>query len=228
VAAAICPAYPVERLSAFADGDLSPGESQKIRAHATGCARCTAVLGELAAMVGNVGALGRLEPPPTLWRAIEGELEQRERPRWLSWRPFLVGALAGGAAVAGFVLMPTGRATQAGVTVAEAPATPLPAPAVDPLLDEAEREFAQAAAAYERSIAKLRDLLAREEARWSVGERTRTAERLERLDETIARTRELAHRSPGDSAGNEQLFAAYQQKIAFLTAAVHRGGEWQP
>ena len=27
---------------------------------------------------------------------------------------------------------------------------------------------------------------------------------------------------------NEQLFAAYQQKIAFLTAAVHRGGEWQP
>ena len=50
------------------------------------------------------------------------------------------------------------------------------------------------------------------------------AERLGRLDETIARSRELARRTPGDSAGNEQLFAAYQQKIAFLTAAVHRGG----
>jgi hypothetical protein len=93
------------------------------------------------------------------------------------------------------------------------------------LLHEAEAEFAEAAAAYERSIAKLRALLAREEARWSPQERTRMAERLARLDETIARSRELAHRTPADSAGNEQLFAAYQQKIAFLAAAVHRGGE---
>ena len=51
------------------------------------------------------------------------------------------------------------------------------------------------------------------------------AERIGRLDEAIARSRELARRSPGDSAGNEQLFVAYQQKIAFLAAAVHRGGE---
>jgi hypothetical protein len=97
--------------------------------------------------------------------------------------------------------------------------------AADPLLHEAEAEFAEAAAAYERSIGKLRALLAREEARWSPQERNRMAERLARLDETIARSRELAHRTPGDSAGNEQLFAAYQQKIAFLAAAVHRGGE---
>ena len=97
--------------------------------------------------------------------------------------------------------------------------------ALDPLLREAEAEFAQAAAAYERSIEKLRALLAREEARWSPQERTRMAERLGRLDDAIARSRELARRTPGDSAGNEQLFAAYQQKIAFLAAAVHRGGE---
>ena len=80
-AAALCPAFSVERLSAFADGDLAPGEAQKIRGHASGCARCTAVLTELSAMVGAIGSLDHLEPPPTLWRAIEGELEQRERPR---------------------------------------------------------------------------------------------------------------------------------------------------
>jgi hypothetical protein len=102
---------------------------------------------------------------------------------------------------------------------------PVAAAALDPLLHEAEAEFAQAAAAYERSIEKLRALLAREEARWSPQERTRMAERLGRLDEAIARSREVARRTPGDSAGNEQLFAAYQQKIAFLAAAVHRGGE---
>ena len=53
-----------------------------------------------------------------------------------------------------------------------------------------------------------------------------TRERLappRRGDRALARARRAAR--PGDSAGNEQLFAAYQQKIAFLAAAVHRGGE---
>jgi hypothetical protein len=230
VAASVCPSYTVERLSAFSDGDLSPAEAQHIRAHAAGCTRCTAVLQELAAMVGAVSALERLEPSPTLWRAIEGELQRRERPRWLTFRPFLVGALAGGAAVAAVALVRAPRPAAVALAAPASTADLTPAVAIvdppDPLLTEAEAEFAQAAAAYERSIAKLRDLLVREETRWSPGERTRTAERLARLDETIARSRELARRTPGDSAGNEQLFAAYQQKIAFLDAAVHRGGEW--
>ena len=98
--------------------------------------------------------------------------------------------------------------------------------ATDPLLAEAEAEFARAAAAYESSIDKLRGLLAREEPRWSAEERALYAERLIQLDEAIARSRDLARRSPGDSTGNEQLFAAYQQKIAFLAAAVHRGSAW--
>ena len=232
--ATVCPSYSVERLSAFSDGELSPAEAQNIRAHAARCARCTAVLQELAAMVGAVSALERLEPSPTLWRAIEGELQRRERPRWLTFRPFLVGALAGGAAVAAFVLVraphpPTVAQAAQAAQVAPASASDL-APSIveppDPLLTEAEAEFAQAAAAYERSIAKLRDLLVRAETLWSPAQRSRTAERLARLDETIARSRELARRTPADSAGNEQLFAAYQQKITFLAAVVHRGGEW--
>jgi hypothetical protein len=58
--------------------------------------------------------------------------------------------------------------------------------------------------------------------------RARYGERLARLDEAIARSREAARRSPSDVAGNEQLFAAYQQKIAFLTETVHRGGGLGP
>jgi PIN domain nuclease of toxin-antitoxin system len=104
-----------------------------------------------------------------------------------------------------------------------APVAPVVA-SVDPLLNEAEAEFASAAAAYERSIEKLRGLLEREEPRWNPAERARCAERLAQLDEAIASSRELAHRTPGDTVGNEQLFAAYQQKIAFLAEAVHRGG----
>jgi PIN domain nuclease of toxin-antitoxin system len=101
------------------------------------------------------------------------------------------------------------------------------AASTDPLLNEAEAEFASAAAAYERSIEKLRGLLEHEEPRWSPAERARCAERLAQLDDAIATSRELAHRSPGDTVGNEQLFAAYQQKITFLAEAVHRGGTFR-
>ncbi|HMF39410.1 MAG TPA: hypothetical protein VKQ32_01890, partial [Polyangia bacterium] len=164
--------------------------------------------------------------------SIEGELERRERFAWLKispWRPFGIGALAGAVAVAVVLVALPAVYTRRNGPPAASPGAEVVAAAgaaaTDPLLHEAEAEFAQAAAAYERSIEKLRALLAREEARWSPHERSRMAERIGRLDDAIARSRELARRSPGDSAGNEQLFAAYQEKIAFLAAAVHRGGE---
>jgi len=233
--AGACKTYPTERLSAFVDGDLPPAEAAALRAHAAGCAACTAAIAELRGLVANARALGAPEPPVTLWASIEGELERRDRFAWLKislWRPLGIGALAGAVAVVVVLaalpalrLHEAGNGQPAAPPGAEVVATAAAASA-DPLLHEAEAEFAQAAAAYERSIGKLRSLLAREEARWSPEERSRMAERLARLDDAIARSRELARRTPGDSAGNEQLFAAYQQKIAFLAAAVHRGNEW--
>jgi hypothetical protein len=229
--AGACKVFATERLSAFVDGELSANETAAVRAHAATCEHCTTAIADLRALVVNASALGEPEPPPTLWASIEGALDRAPRWSWLSignWRPFSVGALAGAAAVALLMfalpaLHRSGSRLPAAPPGAEAVATA--STAIDPLLNEAEAEFAEAAAAYERSIAKLRALLEREEARWSPHERSRMAERLARLDDSIARSRELARRTPGDSAGNEQLFAAYQQKIAFLAAAVHRGGE---
>jgi hypothetical protein len=214
---------PLEKLSALLDGDLSPGETQVARGHLEGCAPCAAALGDLSALVGAAHTLEAPEPPPTLWRAVEGELERPGRWAWLTWRPFAAGALVGvvGLAVAVFGL-PAARSRLAAPLRTELAAVT----AADPLLDEAEAEFARAAADYERSIGKLRALLDRAEKGWSSAERTRVAERLTRLDEAIARSRAFARQTTGDSAGNEQLFAAYQQKIAFLTATVHRGDEW--
>jgi len=231
-----------ERLSALLEGELSASQSEALRSHAAGCARCSGLLADLSAMVATTRSLEPPEPPPTLWAAVEGSLESRERTGWLSWaswRPFAVGALAGAFAVAvGLLAVPStrGRLT-GGADVAAPNRTPAPSvvataaggaavAATDPLLDEAEAEFARAAAAYEHSIEKLRTLLARAEAGWSPEQRALVAERLARLDDAIARSREPARRTPGDSVGNEQLFAAYQQKIAFLAEAVHRGGEW--
>jgi hypothetical protein len=225
-----CP--PADRLSAFIDGDLSGADTHSVRAHVDGCAACQRAAADLRALVGAARALDRPEPPPTLWPVIEGELDRREQSflrLGFRWWPFGAGALAGASAAIAVVLLlgartrdqardhARGAAAQAGSPIAAA------AP-VDPMLEEAEAEFARAAADYERSIEKLRALLERETTRWTSDERTRYAERLARLDDAIVRSREAARRSPGDSAGNELLFAAYQQKIAFLAAAVHRGG----
>jgi hypothetical protein len=213
-----------ETLSAFVDGDLPPAQAQAVRAHAAGCPRCAVSIGELRTMLTAARALDRPEPPPTLWAAVEGAMARHDRPWWLSLRLFGTGALAGAAAVSLIAIGLSSWRTHRATAVAPPPAV---VAASDPLLDEAEAEFARAAATYEKSIEKLRGLLAREEPRWSPAERSRCAERLSQLDEAIATSREAARRSPGDGVGNEQLFAAYQQKIAFLAEAVHRGGTFQ-
>jgi hypothetical protein len=219
-----------ERLSAFVDGDLPGSELAQVRQHVDACAACALRAEELRGLARAARALEPPEAPPTLWPAIEGALARERRfDWWLSLRPFAVGALAGAAAAAAIVFVARGGrgADPAGATasvVATDPAPAAPPAARDPLLAEAEQEFASAAAVYERSIEKLRGLLVREEARWTPEVRARYDERLARLDDAIARSREAARRAPTESDGQEQLFAAYQQKIAFLTETVHRGG----
>ena len=227
----VCTKFTDETLSAFADGDLPSADAAKVRAHLPECAACTAATTQLGALARVARRLDRPEPPPTLWLAVDGALDKRERPWWLSLRLFGGGALAGAAAVSLLALGLTSwrahRNTLAS-TGPVAPAATVAAPvAADPLLDEAEAELARAAAAYEKSIEKLRGLLEREQPRWSPDERARCADRLAQLDEAIAHSRELARRSPGDTLGTDQLFAAYRRKIDFLAEAVHRGGTFQ-
>jgi len=219
-------AQPGETLSAFVDGDLSAAEAQAVRAHLASCPQCTVSIGQLTAMVTAARGFERPEPPPSLWPAVEGAMARHERPWWLSLRLFGSGALAGAVAVSVVALGLASWRSHRATAIVVAPVVSVAA-STDPLLNEAEAEFASAAAAYERSIEKLRGLLEHEEPRWSPAERARCAERLAQLDDAIATSRELAHRSRGDTVGNEQLFAAYQQKITFLAEAVHRGGTFR-
>jgi hypothetical protein len=225
-----------ERLSAFVDGDLPGSELGQVRQHVEACQECALRAEELRALARAARTLDVPEAPPTLWPAIAGALAReddrsvaRERrwDRWLSLRPLGIGALAGAAAAAAIVFVAGGPRGHAGDPGAPRVAEAVPvaaAPARDPLLAEAEQEFARAGAVYERSIEKLRGLLVREEEHWSPEVRARYDERLARLDDAIARSREAARRAPTESDGQEQLFAAYQQKIAFLAETVHRGG----
>lgn len=233
--------HVVDQLSAYLDGDMKPQAAELVRAHLDGCVACTRAADELRAIVAGARGLERPEPPPTLWPAIEGALAEREAPL-LNWRRIFVrgfafGGLAGAAVVILLVVglgplghrlwsPPSGVAAPApSIAAGDQPAAQAPPAMIDPMLQEAENELQTAAASYERSIAKLRSLLARmEEPRWSPDARSRFRERLARLDGAIERSRLAARSTPGDSAGNEILFAAYRSKIDFLAEAVHRGG----
>jgi hypothetical protein len=227
----VCAKFSDETLSAFVEGDLPAVEAAHVRAHLPACAACAAAAAELEALAGLARRMERPEPPPTLWLAVEGAMERRERRWWPSLRVFGIGAMAGAAAVSIAALgLTSWRARQAAVAATAQVAPPAAVAAQvapDPLLDEAEAELTRAAAAYEKSIEKLRGLLEREQPRWSPDERARCAERLAQLDEAIAHSRELARRSPADTLGNDQLFAAYRRKIEFLADAVHRGGTFR-
>jgi putative zinc finger protein len=232
-----------EHLSEWLAGDMPERDAAVVRAHLAACAPCTAIVAELRVETAGLRALGRPEPPPTLWPTIEGALEAEERGRW-SWPSWLMGAVAGAmtAAIVAWLVVggrgagaPLAGGTSTGGSGArddedpsgrtEAPLAAAATGAVgaDPLLVEAEHELDRAAASYATAAARLRAILDREQALWDPATRARVAERLARLDDAIVHSRAVAERDPGDGASAEMLFSAYRRQIDFLAEAVHRG-----
>jgi len=215
-----------ETWSAYLDGERGERETARLRAHLAACPRCEAALEDLRGNVLAARGLERPDPPVTLWSSIEGRLAEEDHA-WWRLRPFALGGLAGALAVLG--AFGIWWKVRAGGEVAERhgpePAAALVAPREvrDPLLGEAEREVAAAAATYERSIGKLRKLLDRQTSSWDPSWRARTADRLARLDQAIAESRRALGDGTADPGSHESLFAAYQRKLDFLADAVNRG-----
>lgn len=234
---------PAEHLSEWMAGDMPERDAAVVRSHVAACGACAAVVAQLRVETDGLRALGRPEPPPTLWSTIEGALEADERGRW-SWPSWLMGAVAGAvtaAIVAWLVVGGRGAGTPLaggpsaggssaqedgdsfGRTGSSGTAARARAVGTDPLLVEAEHELDRAAASYATAAARLRAILDREQALWDPATRARVAERLARLDDAIVHSRAVAERDPGDGASADMLFSAYRRQIDFLAEAVHRG-----
>jgi hypothetical protein len=214
--------------SAYLDGDKGEREMARLRAHAAACETCRQVIDELRTSIGAARSLDRPEPPITLWPAIEGQLVEHEQV-WWRLRPFALGGLAGGLLAMGCMSLlwwKTSGASSGAPSSAPVAATSSMAETAeprDPLLGEAEREVAAAAATYERSIAKVRRLLDRQTSSWDPEWRARTSDRLARLDEAIAVSQRALNAGQVDTGSHEILFAAYQRKLDFLADVVNRG-----
>lgn len=100
------------RLTAYLDGELEGDRGSVVRGHLRECEGCRRVAGDEAALRDGLRTLEPLDPPPSLWAAVQAQLAVAEvadarRPAWrraaLRWAPaaprFAVGTLLAVAAV---------------------------------------------------------------------------------------------------------------------------------
>jgi anti-sigma factor RsiW len=147
----------IDRLSAYLDGELTPGERTALEAHLAQCRACSESLIELREVVARAAALPPRPPAQDLWPGIAPRLDTRRAVlpfmtsagRRISFTlPQLVAAglalmvMSGGGV---WVLNHGGRATDL-PPVSAAAANPdiVPATVADPRYDEAVADLQQA------------------------------------------------------------------------------------
>jgi hypothetical protein len=69
-----CDAF-ANALSAYLEGELDGAQAAAVRAHATSCADCGALLADLEGIVAGAAALPTLTPSRDLWSGIEARIE---------------------------------------------------------------------------------------------------------------------------------------------------------
>lgn len=118
--------------SSYIDGELDDARASALRGHVRQCAACLAAVRELGAIRDAAADLDTLEPPPSLWSAVqrglaEAEIADARRSRlWLHWqalRPRLLPAAVGLAALAAAATWQWSRPS-ASVPVVAQPAAP--------------------------------------------------------------------------------------------------------
>jgi hypothetical protein len=202
-----------KRLSALSDGDLAPGEAQRVRAHVAGCARCRQALAELAAMRAGLSSLPA-EEGGDHWSALVNRLAaepprvQLETSSW--WRrrwvmPSLAVVVLALAASGG-MRWHNGRGLSDEAVIAQA-----------------ESEFRLADAHYRRAVEDLRLVAEKQREAWTPLKRAEYDAAQAQLEVAVARCRAIAAERPADVDAEELLFAAYRKEIRFFEDQMMRG-----
>jgi hypothetical protein len=99
--------------SSYIDGELDDARASALRGHARQCPSCLAAVRELGAIRDAAADLDTLEPPPSLWSAVqrglaEAEIADARRSRlWLHWQALRPRLLPAAVALAATVAVTT-------------------------------------------------------------------------------------------------------------------------
>lgn len=238
--------------SDYIDGELDDARASALRGHARQCPACLATVRELGAIRDAAARLDTLEPPPSLWSAVQrgladAEIADARRSRlWLHWqalRPRLLPAAVGLAATAAVVTwLWQPQATRP--TVAELPAVAVASaagPAASPagsrdveappaVRDETfeagvARELVEADQRYTEALAELRGLLADERASWPPDVAARLDARLAGFADEARRQQHVTTAASLDVRERDALYAVYRAEIDLLQRVALYGPE---
>ena len=217
----------INQLSAYLDGELSPGERARVDAHMAGCAPCRAVLDDLKAIVVTAPYYEGVAPKQDLWAGIQQgisgakEVEFR-RPSPVARRQFSLGqliaaslafaAIAGGAVYAALKPSSTVIETPTTVAVDPSPVAHRPSPTITNASTRAGEVYDAAVGDLERVLAEGRDQL--DPKTLKVIE-----DNLRIIDRAIAEARSAIAADPANGYLRSQVAANMRRKLDILRQA---------
>lgn len=80
--------HPLERIGAYADGELSTEEARTVEAHLQGCTECTRELALIRALGGEMKAMAAEQPAHSVWGGVH-----RRITRPLGWVLVVAGVV---------------------------------------------------------------------------------------------------------------------------------------
>lgn len=231
-------------LPLYLEGEADAAERRTVERHAAVCARCSALLSDVEAIVHDAHDLPTLTPPRDLWPDIEAriqpdvvplsaarvEKEERARrvsPRWTTAR-LAAAAAALVVSTAGITYVATTHADSARTTVAAAPPSPGAIGAPD---SQAARPGTATSGGvrnasalsseqlYDREIAHLQTIVRERRSLLDPATIAVIQRNLAVIDTAIAQSRAALAADPNSRFLNEQLNSVLGQKVELLRTA---------
>ena len=194
-----------DRLDDYVDGSSEPEFEQ----HLATCARCQALVADLASIRRAASMLEEYVPPPRLWAKIASSIEERPR-RFAFWRPVAIAASV--------ALLLAGTSWLAWKQAPTSDTTPQVAGA-------SQDTFLPAEAQYEQAIAGLQQVAEAQKAGLDADTRAVLQQNLAAIDRAIDESRAALASEPASTLAQDSLLDALDTKVALLQDTVALASE---